>query len=282
MDTLSRIADLRTAISNRRAERIVGFVPTMGNLHDGHVELIRHCRDRCDIVVASVYVNPKQFGPTEDLAAYPRTPEEDAHKLAAAGTDILFMPTDEAMYPNGHDGSTTVSLPDLRGELCGEFRPVHFDGVATVVTKLLNIVQPDLAFFGEKDFQQLVVLKRMVSDLNLPIEVIGVPTVREADGLAMSSRNRYLTDEQRSIAPVLHRTLTDIVHALQAGAKRLDGLEQTAKVALRSAGFEVDYVTIRNADTLAPATEQDRNLRVLAAGSLGKARLIDNVGIELR
>lgn len=282
MDTLSRVADLRTALSNRRRDRIVGFVPTMGNLHDGHIELIRHCRDRCDIVVASVYVNPKQFGPTEDLAAYPRTPDEDAHKLASAGTDILFMPSDEAMYPNGHDGSTTVTLPTLRAELCGEFRPVHFDGVATVVTKLFNIVQPDLAFFGEKDFQQLVVLKRLVSDLNLPIEVIGVPTVRERDGLAMSSRNRYLSDADRAVAPVLHRTLTDIVYALQAGAKRFDGLEQTAKVALRSAGFEVDYVTIRNADSLEPAVEGDRNLRVLAAGTLGKARLIDNVGVELR
>ena len=282
MDTLSKVADLRTAISNRRGDRAVGLVPTMGNLHDGHIELVRHCRDRCDIVVATVYVNPKQFGPSEDLAAYPRTPEEDAHRLAAAGTDLLFMPDDAAIYPNGHDGSTTVSVPSLRSELCGEFRPVHFDGVATVVTKLFNIVQPDMAFFGEKDYQQLTLLKRLVADLNLPIEVIGVPTIREQDGLAMSSRNRYLSDEERATAPTLHRTLMDVVHALQAGAKRLDSLEHTAKVALRSAGFDVDYVTIRNADTLAVATEEDRNLRVLAAATLGKARLIDNVGVELR
>lgn len=282
MQIINNISELRTALQNRSQGRTVGLVPTMGNLHEGHLELAKHARDRSDIVVASVFVNPKQFGEAEDFSVYPRTLDEDAELLAAAGTDYVFAPTDDAMYPNGHASATNVSVASLARELCGEHRPGHFDGVATVVTKLFNIVTPDMAFFGEKDWQQLTILSRMVADLNMPIQVIGVPTVRAADGLALSSRNRYLSDDERERAPILYRTLMDIVHALQAGASSFDRLEQTAKIALRSAGFDVDYVSIREADTLEPARESDRNYRVLAAAHLGKARLIDNVGLDLR
>ncbi|MCR9279288.1 MAG: pantoate--beta-alanine ligase [Pseudomonadaceae bacterium] len=282
MQIIKSISELRTALQNRSHGRTVGLVPTMGNLHEGHLELAKHCRDRCDIVVASVFVNPKQFGEAEDFSDYPRTLEDDADLLAAAGTDYVFAPTDDAMYPGGHASATNISVTTLSSELCGEHRPGHFDGVATVVTKLFNIVMPDMAFFGEKDWQQLTILSRMVADLNMPIQVIGVPTVRAPDGLALSSRNQYLSEEERQQAPVLYRTLMDIVHALQAGATSFDRLEHTARVALRSAGFEVDYVSIRHADTLAPATEEDQHYRVLAAAHLGKARLIDNVGLDLR
>ncbi|HWP94438.1 MAG TPA: pantoate--beta-alanine ligase [Gammaproteobacteria bacterium] len=280
MHTVSTVADLRAALRvwRARGERIA-FVPTMGNLHDGHIALVRRARELAERTVVSIFVNPLQFGAGEDFARYPRTPEEDTQALNAAQTDLLFMPPVEEMYPPGR-ATTVVTVPGLSDILCGAFRPSHFTGVATVVAKLFGMVQPDVAVFGEKDFQQLLVIRRMVADLNLPVEIVGAPTVREPDGLAMSSRNRYLTPEERARAPALYRTLREAVRMVQAG-RPLKAVEDAGLAALRAAGFRPDYFEVRRVEDLAPPTAGDtpEALIVLAAAWLGNARLIDNLRV---
>ncbi|MEO5343727.1 MAG: pantoate--beta-alanine ligase, partial [Gammaproteobacteria bacterium SHHR-1] len=232
-------------------------------------------------VVVSIFVNPLQFGPQEDFASYPRTLQADRELLQAQGADLLFAPPVEQVYPQGQQGHTQVEVPDISAQLCGASRPGHFSGVATVVCKLLNLVRPQLALFGEKDYQQLLVIRRMVADLALPVQIIGVPTVREADGLALSSRNRYLSTEQRQQAPRLYRTLCWLAEGLKAGAGDFALLEQEACARLSQAGFQPDYVSIRRSQDLAPAGPQDHSLRLLAAAQLGQARLIDNLRLVL-
>jgi pantoate--beta-alanine ligase len=247
----------------------------MGNLHRGHIRLVERAREMNTAVVASVFVNPMQFGPHEDFDKYPRTLEADAEKLAAAGCAVLFAPTVEEMYPRGQDHHTVVTVPDLTDILCGQFRPGHFAGVATVVAKLFGQVQPDVAVFGEKDYQQLLVIQRMARDLALPVEVVGEPTVREPDGLALSSRNQYLKPEERERASALHATLAWAVDELHAG-KDTHSLESAGIERLKDAGFRPDYFAVRAADDLGPPRD-DAPRRILAAAWLGSARLIDNL-----
>src|SRR5688572_6085915 len=249
----------------------------MGNLHAGHVSLIEAARAHGKRFVASIFVNPMQFGPNEDFAHYPRTPAQDAQMLAGAGCDLMFSPEVGEIYPNGSANSTRIEVPGISRILCGEFRPGHFEGVATVVAKLFHIVDPDVAIFGEKDFQQLTVIRRMVADLCLRVEVVGAPTVRESDGLAMSSRNQYLDEQQRRLAPSIYRQLQQAVEALKSGAREFARIEGTGRAALDGAGFRTDYFSIRDAGTLAPASPDTRHFVVLAAARLGKARLIDNL-----
>ena len=263
----------------RAAGERIGCVPTMGNLHEGHLTLVREARRLAPRVVATIFVNPLQFGPTEDLAAYPRTPEQDQAGLAAAGCDLLFAPTVATMYPAGQQTQTRVEVPGVSDILCGASRPGHFIGVATVVCKLFNMVQPDLALFGEKDFQQLLIIRRMAADLAMPVEVIGVPTVREPDGLAMSSRNGYLTSGERAQAPALYRALSVAARALAAGLP-VPQVETEAAAALAVAGLRPDYVSVRRAADLGDPTAADRELVVLAAAYLGRARLIDNLRVS--
>lgn len=253
----------------------------MGNLHRGHLALVARARELAERVVVSIFVNPLQFGQGEDLEAYPRTPEQDAAKLREAGVELLFLPDEREVYPRGREGVTYVEVPGLSALLCGASRPGHFRGVATVVCKLFNIVQPDLACFGLKDYQQLAVLRRMVEDLNLPIEMVGVPTVREADGLAMSSRNGYLTPQERQVAPALYRTLQELGKRLEGGETDYAGLEQAGKTSLTQHGLQPDYLAIRRADDLGEPQGGEPGLVILAAAYLGRARLIDNLLIEL-
>ncbi len=279
METVTRIAAVRERVSAwRRAGLRVAFVPTMGNLHAGHVSLIEAARRHGERFVASIFVNPMQFGPNEDFAHYPRTPREDERMLAAAGCDLMFMPDVVEIYPNGPENAARVEVPVLSNILDGEFRPGHFQGVATVVTKLLNIVEPDAAVFGEKDFQQLTVIRRMVADLCLPISIIGAATVREPDGLAMSSRNQYLTAAERGVAPVIHQQLQQARTQLLAGASDRD-VESQGLAALAAAGLRSDYFAVRDARDLQPAMPHTRELVVLVAARLGKARLIDNLRV---
>ncbi|QKT02849.1 pantoate--beta-alanine ligase [Ectothiorhodospiraceae bacterium 2226] len=254
------------------------FVPTMGSLHAGHLELVREARRRAARVVVSIYVNPLQFGPTEDYAAYPRHLEADAGLLAEEGVDLLFAPSDDQIYPYGRDGAMRVVVPPALGNiLCGAARPGHFDGVATVVARLLNIVRADVAVFGEKDYQQLLVIKRLVSDLRLPVQVVGAPTARAADGLALSSRNAYLTPAERARAPALHQTLEAAAAELATGVRDYATLEREGAAALRAAGMEPDYFSVRRLEDLAPPAPDEQRFAVLAAARLGRARLIDNV-----
>jgi pantoate--beta-alanine ligase len=282
MQLVQSIADLQGELNELRRRKIVGLVPTMGNLHDGHTALVDAAAEQCDVLVASVYVNPLQFGASEDLASYPRTPVEDQAILEALGVDLLFAPEDAEMYPQRRDRQVVISIPGLCNDLCGAQRPGHFEGVATVVTKLFNIVRPDKAYFGEKDFQQLLLIKEISSQLDLDVDVIGVGTVRHDDGLALSSRNRYLSVDERERAPILKQTLDNVAHALRQGARGFDKLEQTARLALKSAGFVTDYVSVRNSHILAPPVADDTSLRVLGAAQLGAARLIDNIAVELQ
>jgi pantoate--beta-alanine ligase len=278
MLTVTTIKAVRAHVAQWRAagERVV-FVPTMGNLHAGHVSLIEAARRHGKRFVASIFVNPMQFGPNEDFAHYPRTPTEDAKMLERAGCDLMFMPEVGEIYPNGADHATRVEVPGISRILCGEFRPGHFEGVATVVAKLFNIVDADVAIFGEKDFQQLTVIRRMVADLCLRVEIVGAPTVREADGLAMSSRNQYLDEAQRKLAPAIYRQLQQAVAALQSGGRDFAGIEAAGRAALDGAGFRTDYFSVRDSATLAPARTDTKEFVVLTASRLGKARLIDNV-----
>lgn len=281
MELLHTVAEVRERVAQWRRDGLtVGFVPTMGNLHDGHLSLVHEARRHCDRVVVSVFVNPTQFGPGEDFDAYPRTLEADAERLRGAGVEVLFAPPVEAMYPLGAN-RTWVEVDALGDHLCGADRPGHFRGVATVVSKLFNIVQPDVAVFGEKDFQQLAILRRMTEELLLPIRIIGAPTAREADGLAMSSRNGFLTESERGKAPLLQQHLQEARRAVEQGERDYRAVEQRVTASLAEQGFDVDYVTVANAATLAPAGPDDRELLIAAAARLGKPRLIDNLTLSL-
>ena len=279
MDSISQLRE-QLAVWRRQGDRIA-FVPTMGNLHAGHLALVKRARTLAERVVVSIFVNPLQFSQGEDLDTYPRTPQEDAENLQQAGVDMLFRPQEAEVYPRGREGITYVEVPGISDIICGASRPGHFRGVATVVAKLFNIVQPDVACFGEKDYQQLTVLRRMVSDLNMPVKIVGVATEREADGLAMSSRNGYLTSEERRLAPQLYQTLQELAEALRNGERDWTRLEQLAGERLAAAGMHPDYVTIRRADDLQLPGPSDTALVVLAAAYLGKTRLIDNLLINL-
>ncbi|NMP22443.1 pantoate--beta-alanine ligase [Sulfobacillus sp. DSM 109850] len=255
----------------------VALVPTMGALHRGHLALVEEAQRRVERVVVSIFVNPLQFGPMEDLARYPRTWEQDWERLASLGTDAVFAPSVDVMYPNG-PALTRVNVEPLSGVLCGRTRPTHFQGVATVVSKLFNILQPDVAVFGEKDWQQLAIIRRMVDDLNFPVSVVGVPTVREESGLALSSRNQYLTDDQKTQATALYRGLATARDRYRAGERRREPLRQIVLDVLSGAGIEPEYVELVHPDTLAPAPDILDGPTLLAlAARLGKARLIDNV-----
>ncbi|MCB1844112.1 MAG: pantoate--beta-alanine ligase, partial [Halioglobus sp.] len=256
-------------------------VPTMGNLHEGHLNLVRKARQLCDIVVVSIFVNPLQFGPNEDLDAYPRTLAADKEKLFGEGVQMLYAPVVEEIYPEGMAAQTRVHVPDLGDTLCGSSRPGHFDGVTTIVNKLFNIVQPDVAVFGEKDFQQLSIVRRMVRDLCMPLEIVGVATSRDEDGLARSSRNGFLSADQRRIAPVLHQTLNSCREAIACGFDNFLQLESHARMQLLQAGFEPDYFAIRDANNLQTVTEDTEEIAILAAARLGTTRLIDNVRLAL-
>ncbi len=280
LDIVRRVADLRARVGQWRAQGLtVALVPTMGALHQGHLKLVEAGLARADRVVASVFVNPTQFGPAEDFARYPRQEQDDAALLAGAGCHLLFAPDLAEMYPAGF--ATTVSVAGLSEGLCGAVRPGHFAGVATVVTKLLLQCRPDIALFGEKDYQQLKVIERLAADLDIAVAIVGVPTLREPDGLALSSRNRYLSESDRRTAPALYRALVAVAAGMRAGGEAAPLCHQATE-ALMAAGFAaVDYVEVRDAATLAPAeTLSARPLRVIAAARLGGARLIDNVGVE--
>ncbi len=282
MQTVHGIAELRAQVlAWRRAGERVALVPTMGNLHRGHIHLVERAREQAPRTVASIFVNPTQFGPNEDYAGYPRTLDADSRQLEAAGLDLLFVPSIAAIYPRPLEEMTQVSVPILSQVLCGASRPIHFGGVATVVSKLFNLVQPDVALFGEKDWQQLVIIRRMAADLDMPIEIIGIPTVRESDGLAMSSRNGYLSAEERAVAPTLYATLQAMVERWQAGERDYVMLELEAKARLAAAGFRPDYFEFRRASDLQIPKQEDTDLRIFAAAWLGRARLIDNVPVGL-
>ncbi|HUK00731.1 MAG TPA: pantoate--beta-alanine ligase [Steroidobacteraceae bacterium] len=277
METVTTIAAVRQRVREwHRAGHRVAFVPTMGNLHAGHVSLIEAARRNGDRFVASIFVNPMQFGPNEDFAHYPRTPHDDERMLEAAGCSLMFMPDVAEIYPNGAEDATRIEVPKLSTILCGRFRPGHFEGVATIVASLFHIVEPDVAIFGEKDYQQLTIIRRMVSDLNLPVSIIGAPTVREPDGLAMSSRNQYLTPEERRLAPRIFQELTRAAARVSGGDANLAAVERAGTEALELAGFRPDYFSVRARDLTAPLRET-REFVVLTAARLGRARLIDNV-----
>lgn len=280
MKTIRSIASVRENLQGwRKFGETIALVPTMGNLHAGHLRLVELARTLADRVVVSVFVNPTQFGPGEDYAAYPRTLDNDRRQLTRADVDILFAPSAEEMYPDGVTG-TVVTVPGLSTVLCGKFRPGHFDGVASVVTRLFNIVGPDSAVFGQKDYQQLVIIRRLQADLHLPIRIVAAPTVREADGLALSSRNQYLAADERALAPGLHRALVHCAGKLAAGNRSFAALEKKGVAELVAAGFRPDYFAIRNAADLGAATRGGGELVVMAAAHLGRARLIDNLLVD--
>jgi pantoate--beta-alanine ligase len=282
METVTNTIQLRRHVAALRArgERSA-FVPTMGNLHAGHLELVRQARLQADHVIVSIFVNPAQFGPQEDYKNYPHTPEHDRDCLQEAGTDLLFQPGVEEIYPQGTDRTTFVEVPGLNRSLEGEHRPGHFNGVTTVVAKLFNLVQPDVAVFGEKDYQQLLLIRRMVADLCMPITIVGVATVREADGLAMSSRNGYLAPAERALAPGLYAVLGRVKNRLETGGEALAVVERDALSELAAAGFLPDYVSVRRRADLAAPQPGDTALIALAAARLGTARLIDNIFISI-
>lgn len=283
MLTLESVGDLRSQIQAwKQAGQRIGFVPTMGNLHAGHIELVKEAQRQSDKVVASIFVNPTQFGPYEDYENYPRTIEADCKKLLACKTDALFLPAVEAIYGADIAQTTTVTVPGLSDMLCGTSRPGHFSGVATVVARLFNLVQPDMAIFGQKDYQQLLVIRQMTSDLAFPIEVLGYPTQREKDGLAMSSRNGYLTAEERQSAPLLFKSLNCLAEKLKNGENNYRNLCDGALQDLKTVGFMPEYVEIRRLKDLKIPENADKSLIILAAAGLGKTRLIDNLPIELK
>lgn len=287
MQVIKSNDQLKEQVSSwRSAGVIVGFVPTMGNLHQGHLKLVQHAKQHADKIIASIFVNPLQFTQGADFQNYPRTLDQDIESLKSAGVDALYCPNEASIYPDGMENSTKVIVPKLSDIMCGEFRPGHFEGVATVVAKLFNNVQPQVAVFGEKDFQQLVIIRKMVADLNFPVNIIGVETEREESGLALSSRNQYLSDQEKTTASQLYRVLSSVVDRVQQRQKDklpkpsyfLD-IEQDAINQLAELGFKPEYVQVRNADELAPGNIQNTNLRVFAAAWLGQARLIDNLPI---
>ena len=273
---------LRQQIRRLRMEgKRVALVPTMGNLHDGHMKLVDEAKARADVVVVSIFVNPMQFDRPEDLARYPRTLQEDCEKLNKRKVDLVFAPSVKEIYPNGTETHTYVDVPGLSTMLEGASRPGHFRGVSTIVSKLFNLVQPDIACFGEKDFQQLALIRKMVADMGFDIEIVGVPIMRAKDGLALSSRNGYLTAEQRKIAPGLYKVLSSIADKLQAGERDLDEIIAIAGQELNEKGFRADDIQIRDADTLLEVSETSKRVVILVAAWLGDARLIDNKMVEL-
>ena len=273
---------LRQQIRRLRMEgKRVALVPTMGNLHDGHMKLVDEAKARADVVVVSIFVNPMQFDRPEDLARYPRTLQEDCEKLNKRKVDLVFAPSVKEIYPNGTETHTYVDVPGLSTMLEGASRPGHFRGVSTIVSKLFNLVQPDIACFGEKDFQQLALIRKMVADMGFDIEIVGVPIMRANDGLALSSRNGYLTAEQRKIAPGLYKVLSSIADKLQAGERDLDEIITIAGQELNEKGFRADDIQIRDADTLLEVSENSKRAVILVAAWLGDARLIDNKMVEL-
>jgi len=285
MERVGTVAAVRRAVSEwRAAGQTVSFVLTMGNLHDGHVALLRLARKKAKRVVSSTFVNPMQFGPNEDFNHYPRTPTRDGELLTAAGCDLLFEPDAKEIYPLGHLNATRIDVPGLTDILCGAFRPGHFAGVASVVARLFNIVQPNMAIFGEKDFQQLAVIRRMVTDLQIPVQVIGAPTVRASDGLALSSRNQYLLPEERELAPRLYQQLVRVAELLKSGENSREDIarhEAESRAALKADGFKVEYFSVRSAGTLHAPSLSTEQMVILVAARIGKARLIDNVQVEL-
>ena len=282
MKVFHTVSGLRDDLNkDRRRGLRIGFVPTMGNLHQGHLALVKQARETNDIVVCSIFVNALQFGLNEDWDKYPRTYESDCEKLRESGCDYLFHPDDIEMYPNGLDTQSRVICPTMTDMLCGASRPGHFEGVTTVVSKLFNIVQPDEAVFGIKDYQQLAVIRRMAEDLCMPVQISAAPIHREADGLAMSSRNSYITDEERPRVTVLKQSLQWIAEQIQDGSRDFSKLEQSAGQQLIDAGFALDYITISNSKTLEPAADDDIEITILGAMFTEKARLIDNLSIVL-
>ncbi|MGA0805364.1 MAG: pantoate--beta-alanine ligase [Pseudohongiellaceae bacterium] len=280
MRVFDSLALLRQSLHGARiAGQRIGLVPTMGNLHEGHLALVREARNHCDFVLATIFVNPMQFGPGEDLARYPRTFDADLQALQSSSCDGVYAPEVEEMYPQGMPGHTIVSVPGLSTLHCGASRPGHFDGVCTVVNKLFNMIQPHVAVFGLKDYQQFQIISRMVLDLQMPIQLIGVPTVREASGLALSSRNGYLNGNQRRQAATLYATLLSTATHLRQGATDFAALVADARAALTGAGLRPDYVSICNRQTLGPAAPGERELVILAAAWVGTTRLIDNIQV---
>ena len=280
MQIFETIESLQSALSGAAANTL-GFVPTMGNLHAGHLSLVSRARGEHDLVVVSIFVNPLQFGANEDLDSYPRTLDADTAALIAAGCDFLFLPSAAELYGDDMQASTRVQVPELGTHYCGASRPGHFDGVTTVVTKLFNIVQPDAAYFGLKDYQQFSIIRKMVDDLALPVSVHGIETARETSGLAFSSRNGYLSAEQKAVAPLLYQTIKGIGDALAAGDQDFKHLIQAGKQQLQDAGLQPDYLAIANSATLRPATQEDSHLVILAAAFLGSTRLIDNLRVSV-
>ena len=273
---------LRQHIRRLRQEgKRVALVPTMGNLHDGHMTLVEEAKTRADVVIVSIFVNPMQFDRAEDLANYPRTLQEDCEKLNKRKVDYVFAPAVAEIYPQGTESHTFVDVPGLSTMLEGASRPGHFRGVSTIVSKLFNLIQPDIACFGEKDFQQLALLRKMVADMGYDIEIVGVPIIRAKDGLALSSRNGYLTADQRKIAPGLYKVLSSVADKLKAGERDQDEILTLAEQALNEKGFRADDIQIRDADTLLELTENSKRAVILMAAWLGKARLIDNQSVEL-
>ncbi|EHO5628157.1 pantoate--beta-alanine ligase [Salmonella enterica] len=273
---------LRQHIRRLRQEgKRVALVPTMGNLHDGHMKLVDEAKARADVVIVSIFVNPMQFDRPDDLVRYPRTLQEDCEKLNKRKVDYVFAPAVEEIYPQGLEGQTYVDVPGLSTMLEGASRPGHFRGVSTIVSKLFNLIQPDIACFGEKDFQQLALIRKMVADMSYDIEIVGVPIIRAKDGLALSSRNSYLTAEQRKIAPGLHNVMNSIAEKLIAGNRELQEIIAIAEQELDEKGFRADDIQIRDADTLQELTETSKRAVILAAAWLGQARLIDNQSVTL-
>ena len=287
MNKVSRVSSLRAAVSAaRKDKKTIGFVPTMGNLHAGHLKLVEMAKRHADFVVVSIYVNPTQFGANEDLSNYPSTPEEDARLLAEEGTDLLFLPDQSTMYPGELDSQTVVYVPKIGDLYCGKDRPEHFYGVTTIVSRLFNMVLPDVAVFGKKDYQQLTIIRRMVEDLAYPIQVIGVDTVRAESGLALSSRNGYLSEAELNTASALQKSLQDIAlklkeHKTVVSKKALKALEDEAKQTLTKLGFTPQYITVCRQYDLLPAKKGDTELVIVAAAQIGGARLIDNLEVFL-
>ncbi len=282
MITIHTVSELRQLVSAAKAAgKTVGFVPTMGNLHAGHISLINQATANTDFVVSSIFVNPLQFNDKSDLDRYPRTLDADQEQLSAAKCHVLFAPDVDEMYPDGQQSQTIVQVPVVSEGLCGASRLGHFDGVATVVSKLFNMVQPDVAFFGQKDFQQVAVIRKMAADLNLPISIVSVPTMRAADGLALSSRNGYLSEQELKIATGLYKTLNELAAELQQGLE-ISISVKNATQNLNALGFRTDYIEVRRSQDLKPATAKDQHLVVVAAAFLGGARLIDNIELSLK
>lgn len=280
MRTVHTLKELRTMLRGYRLKgKRVALVPTMGNLHEGHISLVRRASETADIVVTSIFVNPMQFGLYEDLDNYPRTLQEDQEALERAGSTLVFTPSNSEIYPEGLARQTRVIVPEVSEGHCGASRPGHFEGVATVVTMLLNMVQPDVAVFGEKDFQQLAVIRKLTRDLMMPVEIVGAPTIREPDGLAKSSRNGYLSKPERAAAPVIYQTLQDAAEKIGQGRTDFNIIEWEASQALINAGLRPDYFNIVNSLTLKPATEEDTEVTLLVAAFLGATRLIDNLSV---